>query len=243
MTQAVHPNGFRRVFVWDAPVRLFHWLLLALVAIAWFTGEGEGAAASIHRLAGEAIAGLLVFRIIWGFVGGEHARFANFAAGPSKIMAHVRDLASSRPKRHLGHNPLGGLAVTLLLLNIAAIVFTGLFSGGEDNAGPFAGVWGLELSEAHEISFRVLQALVVVHVLGVVVETLIAKDALVPAMITGWKRRMNHEPGNDARRASAATLIAAVLVGAAVSAALMMQPPSTSLAITHAVDEYEDEGD
>jgi cytochrome b len=243
MTQAVRPDGFRRVFVWDAPVRLFHWLLLALVAIAWFTGEGEGAAASIHRLAGEAIAGLLVFRIIWGFVGGEHARFADFAAGPSAIAAHVRDLASSRPKRHLGHNPLGGLAVILLLLNIAVIVFTGLFSGGEDNAGPFAGVLGLELSEAHEIAFRVLQALVVVHVLGVAVETLRAKDALVPAMITGWKRRMSHEPGNDARRASAATLIAAVLLGAAVSAALMMQPPVASQAITETVDEYEDEGD
>lgn len=239
MTQAVLPDGIRRVFVWDAPVRLFHWLLLALIAVAWFTGEGEGSAASIHRLAGEAIAGLLVFRIVWGFVGGEHARFADFVAGPAAIVAHVRDLASSRPKRRLGHNPLGALAVVLLLLNIAVIVFTGLFSGGDDNAGPFAGVWGLELSEAHEIAFRVLQALVVVHVLGVAVETLRARDALVPAMITGWKRRGKDEPGTDARRASAAALIAAVLLGVAASTVLMMQPPSQAVAREAGHDEPE----
>lgn len=241
MAQAELPGGLRRVFVWDAPVRLFHWLLLALVATAWFTGEGEGAAASIHRLVGETIAGLLVFRIVWGFVGGEHARFADFAVAPSAIAAHVGDLVSSRPRRYLGHNPLGGLAVMLLLLNIGVIVFTGLFSGGEDDAGPFAGVWGLELSEAHEIAFRVLQALVVVHVLGVAVETLIAKDALIPAMITGWKRRGRDEAGDDARRASAAALVVAILVGAAVSTALMMQPPAASQAITEAGDDYEDD--
>ena len=189
MNEAAISAKDRNVFVWDAPVRVFHWLLLALVLIAWFTGEGEGNAAAIHRYAGEAIAGLLVFRLIWGFVGGEHARFANFVAGPSAIAAHVRDLASRAPKRHLGHNPLGGFAVFLLLLTLGVIVLTGLFSGAEENAGPFAGMWGLELSEVHEAAFRVLQALVVVHVLGVLIETVRAKDALVPAMITGLRPR------------------------------------------------------
>ena len=149
----------RRVHVWDLPTRLFHWSLLALVLLAWFTGEEEGLAALIHRYAGEAIAGLIVFRVIWGFAGGERARFADFAAGPSAIIAHVRDLFSRQPKRHLGHNPLGGVAVFLLLAVVAGVVVTGLFSGGEDNAGPFAGLWGLELSDAHEVLFRVLQAL------------------------------------------------------------------------------------
>jgi cytochrome b len=224
MSDAASPGGIRRVFVWDAPVRVFHWLLLALVVLAWFTGEGEGGAGVIHRYAGEAIAGLLVFRVVWGFIGGEHARFADFAAGPSAIITHVRDLASPSPKRHLGHNPLGGVAVFLLLLNVAVIVVTGLFSGDDLNAGPFAGLWGLELFEAHEAAFRVLQVLVVVHVLGVVVETLRAKDALVPAMITGWKRRTKEESGSDARRAAAGALVAAVLVGAALAAVLMSQP-------------------
>lgn len=239
MTQAVLSDRFRRVFVWDAPLRLFHWLLLALVVVAWFTGEGEGDAAVIHRLTGEAIAGLLIFRVVWGFAGGEHARFADFAASPPAIAAHVRDLASAKPRRHLGHNPLGGLAVFMLLLNVAVIVFTGLFSGDEDNAGPFVGVWGLELSEAHEIAFRVLQALVVVHVLGVAFETWRVKDALVPAMITGWKRRRSDEPGGDARRASAAALIAAVLLGVAASTALMMQAPSQPRGVMEGAEQDE----
>lgn len=107
-------------------------------------GGAEGAGAEIHRYAGEAIAGLIVFRVIWGFVGGEHARFADFAAGPSAIIAHVRDLFSPHPKRHLGHNALGGVAVFLMLAATTGVVATGLFSGGEDNSGPFAGLWGFD---------------------------------------------------------------------------------------------------
>ncbi len=214
----------RRVHVWDLPTRLFHWSLLALVLVAWFTGEEEGALALIHRYAGEAIAGLIVFRVIWGFAGGERARFADFAAGPSAIIAHVSDLFSRQPKRHLGHNPLGGVAVFLLLAIVASVVITGLFSGDEGNAGPFAGLWGLELSDAHEVLFRVLQGLVIIHVLGVLVESLKAKDALVPAMITGSKRRRADEPGADAKRAGMIALIVALAAGIAISFALMTQP-------------------
>lgn len=224
MTETASTQSERTVLVWDAPTRIFHWALVALIVVAWLTGEGEGQSAAYHRYAGEALAGMLVFRLVWGFVGGEHARFADFAAGPAAVLDHVRDVFSKTPKRHLGHNPLGALAVFLLLANVAAIVVTGLFSGGEDNSGPFAGVWGLELSELHEVAFRVLQALVALHILGVVVETMKARDALVPAMITGKKRRRSDEPGVDARRASAIALIAALLLGAAVSAVLISQP-------------------
>lgn len=216
----------RPVQVWDLPTRIFHWTLLALVLLAWFTGEEEGAAAQIHRYAGEAIAGLIVFRVLWGFIGGEHSRFADFAAGPSAIADHVRDLFSTKPRRHLGHNPLGGVAVFLLLATVAAIVVTGLFASGEENAGPFAGLWGLDLADAHEVLFRILQGLVAVHVLGVVVETLKARDALVPAMITGAKRRRADEPGNDARHASTVNLLLALGVGALATFALVAQPPA-----------------
>ena len=216
----------RRVAVWDLPTRVFHWALVALVVVAWLTGEGEGQSAAFHRYAGEAIAGLIAFRLVWGFVGGEHARFTDFAAGPSAVYDHLRDLFSKAPKRRLGHNPLGGVAVFLLLLNVAAIVATGLFSSGEGSSGPFAGAWGIELSEVHEVAFRILQALVAVHVLGVIVETVKTKDALVPAMVTGKKRRRLDEPGEDARRAGLLALVAALVFGAAVSASLMVQAPS-----------------
>ncbi len=214
----------RKVQVWDVPTRLFHWTLLGLVVTAWLTGE-EADGAAIHRAAGSAVAGLLVFRLVWGFIGGEHARFADFAVGPAAIIAHARDLLSKSPKRHLGHNPLGGAAVFLLLLNLAVIVATGLFSAGENNAGPFVGLWGLQLSEVHEIAFRVLQALVAVHILGVAVETWKSRDALVPAMITGRKVRRADERGQDARRAGLPALVVAVALGLAVSAALIAQPP------------------
>ena len=219
-------NDIRRVEVWDAPTRIFHWGLLALVVVAWLTGEGEGSSAIAHRLAGEAIAGLIVFRVIWGFVGGEHARFADFAAGPSAIARHVSDLFSKTPSRHLGHNPLGGIAVFLLLIISTLVVVTGLFSGGEDNSGPFAGLWGLNLGEAHEALFRALQILVVVHLAGVVVGSLKTKDALVPAMITGSKTRRGDEPGANARRAGVAALLAALIAATVVTASLMMAPPS-----------------
>jgi cytochrome b len=216
----------RVIQVWDTPTRLFHWALVGLVAAAWFTGEGEGGAAAIHRYAGETIAGLIVFRVVWGFLGGEHARFSDFAAGPSLIVAHVRSLYSRAPARHLGHNPLGGAAVFLLLLNVAALVVTGLFSGGDDNSGPFAGLWGLQLSELHESLFRVLQGLTVIHIAGVAVESWKTKDALVPAMITGSKRRRLDEPGADARRASWPALFAAISLGIVSSAVLMSAAPS-----------------
>ncbi len=221
------PIEERRIFVWDIPTRLFHWSLLALVLVAWFTGEGEGTTAAYHRYAGEAIAGLLVFRVIWGFIGGERARFSDFAAGPSAIAAHVGDVFSHKPKRHLGHNPLGGLAVFLLLAVTAATVVTGLFSGGEENEGPFAALWGLELSEEHEVLFRVLQGLVVVHVLGVIVETVKAKDALVPAMITGVKRRRSDELGDDAKRATLPALLFALAISAGATLILLTQPSPT----------------
>lgn len=227
----------RTVHVWDLPTRLFHWSLLALVLVAWFTGEAEGAAALIHRYAGEAIAGLIVFRVIWGFAGGERARFADFAAGPSTIIAHVRDLFTNQPKRHLGHNPLGGVAVFLLLAVVAGVVVTGLFSGDEGNAGPFAGLWGVELSDAHEVLFRVLQALVIIHVLGVLVESARAKDALLPAMITGSKRRRADEPGMDANGAGMIALIVALGAGIAISLALMTQPPSAHTRVGSEIDE------
>lgn len=199
--------------------------------VAWFTGEEEGAAALIHRTAGEAIAGLIVFRVIWGFAGGEHARFTDFAAGPAAILAHVRDLTSQSPKRHLGRNLLGGVAVFLLLAVVSGVVFTGLFSGSEENAGPFAGLWGLELSELHETLFRVLQALVVIHVLGVIVEGVTSKDALLSAMITGRKRRRADESGEDAKRAGTLTFVIALAMGVSVSFALLSQQPSPSFTL------------
>jgi cytochrome b len=221
----------RMVLVWDGPTRLFHWLLFILVVVAWFTGEGEGAGAIIHRAAGSAIAGLIIFRAIWGFAGGEHARFADFAFAPGAALANLRQLSAGRAKSYLGHNPLGAVAVYLLLINIAVIVASGLFSAGETNAGPFAGAWGGAIAEIHETAFRVLQVLVSLHVLGVIVESIVTKDALARAMITGAKRRGLADPAADARRAAPTAFLFAAAIGLIVALALMTAPagaPSAS---------------
>lgn len=239
---AVTPADVRTVSVWDWPTRLFHWSLAVLIVVCWFTGEEEGAA-EIHRIAGESIAGLLVFRVIWGFVGGEHARFADFAAGPRAVIAHVRNVMGAAPKRHLGHNPLGGIAVFLLLGVTATVVVSGLFSGDDGIAGPFAGLWGLELSDLHEVTFRVLQGLVALHLLGVAVESWKTRDALVPAMVTGTKKRRAEESGHDARKAGAVALLVSIAIAMTTTAALVAAPPGVAAASDRTGDQSEEEGD
>lgn len=219
----------RLVRVWDLPTRVFHWALVALLMVGWFSGGEEGGAATLHRYAGEAIAGLIVFRVIWGFVGNERARFGDFIAGPRAIIEHLGDLFRDQPKRHLGHNPLGGLAVFALLALVTAMVITGLFSGGDEMAGPFVGMGGLNMAEVHEALVRVLQAFVVLHLIGVAIESWLSRDRLVPAMISGAKRRRADEPGEDAAAAHPFALIAALAFAATTTFALAAQPtPTTS---------------
>lgn len=229
----------RKVQVWDLPTRIFHWALLALILVSWFTGEEENLAL-LHRLSGEAIAGLIVFRVIWGFAGGEYARFSSFVRAPAAIAAHIADMKSPAPRRWLGHNPLGGAAVLVMLGLVAAIVVTGLFNDGEHNAGPFAGALG-DIGELHELLFRLLQGVIVIHLIGVAFETLKTKDALVPAMISGAKTRRADEPGTDARQAGAAAFLGALALGCAVTATLSSLPvPEPSGERDHGEHEEDD---
>jgi cytochrome b len=230
-----------RILVWDFPTRVFHWALVALVILSWVTGEDEGAAL-IHRLGGEAIAGLIVFRVIWGFVGGGQARFADFLKGPGAIGRHLRELLRGRAERSLGHNPLGGISVLLLLAAVSFVVVTGLFSAGDEGpGGPFAGRFGLNLADLHEPAFRILQVLVVVHLLGVAATSLASRENLVRAMITGAKPRTVEAPPAPPRRASALALLVAVALGVS-TAAYLMALPHPSFGATGAQAEHHGQG-
>lgn len=211
------------VRVWDVPTRLFHWALFALVILCWFTAEGEGALSSVHRYAGEAIAGLIVFRVIWGFVGGEHARFAAFFEPGEKMGDHIAGLFTRKAHPTLGHNPLGSLAVIALLLVVSAVVVTGLMSEGEQEGGPLALVFGVNLSELHEVSFRVLQGLVAIHLIGVAVTSWATRDNLTGAMVTGRKARPAGS-AHDARPAKPVAFIIAAVLAAAAAGGLMLMP-------------------
>jgi cytochrome b len=179
------------LLVWDVPTRLFHWLLVLLVALAWVTGEAEGSMFTVHQLAGYGVAVLLVFRVIWGFVGSRHSRFSDFVRPWREVFAHIRGMLSLRPARTLGHNPLGGWMALVLLLVLAAQVGTGLFASDDGLGGPLAGTVAAgtahAIAELHEGLSGALLGLIGLHIIGVLVESLLTRDNLVRAMITGRK--------------------------------------------------------
>ncbi|PQA87727.1 cytochrome b/b6 domain-containing protein [Hyphococcus luteus] len=212
------------VRVWDAPTRIFHWLLVVLIGVCWFTGEEEGLATLVHRLSGEAIIGLLVFRFLWGFQGGEYARFSTFFAPPREIFAHIKELMRFRASQTLGHNSLGALASIVLMLIVALTAVSGLLSADDDRTGPLSLIFNVNLKELHEVSFRLLQAMVVVHLLGVAVTSFASRENLARAMVTGAKKRPADSGARDAKPGSSRALIAAAGAALLTAGGLMLLP-------------------
>lgn len=207
------------VLVWDAPIRLFHWTLVFLVALAWVTGESEGSMFLVHKLAGYGVAVLLVFRLIWGFAGSRHARFAGFVRPWREVLAHLRAVLRLRPARTLGHNPLGGWMALLLLLVLAAQVTTGLFASHDGLGGPLAGAvtsgTAHAITELHQGLSGALLGLIGLHVVGVLVESMLTRDNLVRAMITGRKTVAPGEAEAGQSAVTAPAWLAALALGTA----------------------------
>jgi len=179
-----------QIYVWDPFVRLFHWTLVVAFTVAYLT---EDDLLTVHVWAGYLVGGLIVARVIWGFVGPAHARFADFLCSPADTLRYVRDLVLFRAERHLGHSPGGGAMVILLLLFLAATVVTGLVVyGGEQQAGPLAGMFtkdtGESVEEVHELLANITLGLVLAHIAAVVLASFVHGENLVRAMFTGYKR-------------------------------------------------------
>ena len=164
--------------VWDAPVRVFHWLLAACFAMAWLSSESERWQLA-HITAGYTMAGLVAFRFVWGLVGTRHARFRDFVRGPWAAIEYLDSLADRRPQHHVGHNPAGGLAI-IALLALAALTA----ASGWAHDGRIGGRWTEEL---HELLANSLLGLVALHLVAVVVSSLLHRENLVAAMIHGRK--------------------------------------------------------
>lgn len=185
-------NGERRVKVWDPFVRVFHWTLVGSFFLAWLT---EDDLLGLHVWAGYTVLGLIVLRILWGFIGTRHARFSDFVFSPGTVRRYLKDVLWFRARRYLGHNPAGGAMILALLFSLLLTGLTGVaLLGAAENAGPLAG-WlgahpGLEepLEEVHEFFANLTLGLVVLHVAGVVWESLVHRENLVRAMIDGYKR-------------------------------------------------------
>ena len=179
-----------QIYVWDPFVRVFHWALVAGFAVAYLTEEDL---LTVHVWAGYIVGGLIVARLVWGFVGPTHARFSDFIYAPVTTLAYVRDLVLFRAERHLGHSPGGGAMVILLLLFLTATVVTGLVVyGGDQQAGPLAGMFtkdtGEAMEEVHEVIANITLALVFAHIAAVVLASFAHRENLVRAMFTGYKR-------------------------------------------------------
>jgi cytochrome b len=180
-----------QVYVWDPFVRLFHWTLVVAFTVAYLT---EDDLLTVHVWAGYLVGGLIVARVIWGFVGPEHARFSDFISTPGETLRYVRDLILFRAERHLGHSPGGGAMVIALIVLIAATVVTGLIVyGGDQQAGPLAGMFtqefGESFEEVHEVIANITLAFVIAHIAAVLFASFAHRETLVRAMMTGYKRR------------------------------------------------------
>ncbi|TVV75847.1 Ni/Fe-hydrogenase 1 b-type cytochrome subunit [Sphingomonas solaris] len=178
--------------VWDVPVRIVHWAIVGLIAFSWYSAENH--MMDWHRYSGFAILGLLIFRILWGFIGSSTARFSAFVRGPAEIRRYAGTLRKRAPGAGVGHNPVGALSVLALLLVIMVQVGTGLFAVDVDGieSGPLSERVSFDqgrlLAEVHEISFTVLQVLVVLHVFAILFYLLYKRDNLVGPMIVGGRK-------------------------------------------------------
>ncbi len=187
------------VRVWDLPTRFFHWLLVVAVLASLATGKFDSLVGpdtlEWHRRSGYLVLALLVFRLGWGLVGGTHARFARFVRAPAAVAAYARALVRGEAGREpVGHNPLGGYSVVAMLAVLLAQVGTGLFLVQEDYAfeAPLAKhvsrAVSDRLGDLHEKGFWLIAALVLLHLAAVAFYTLVKRQSLVGAMLTGRKR-------------------------------------------------------
>ncbi len=175
----MNSESSRGVPVWDLPVRIFHWLLVGCFAGAWLSAESEHWR-QVHVTLGYTMAGLVAFRVLWGLVGPRHARFASFVRGPAAATRYLRSLLGPQPEHHTGHNPAGALAIVALLLLIAVTAASGWATYSD-----LGGEW---LEELHEAAANTLLVVVIVHLIGVVVGSVVHRENLVRAMLTGRKR-------------------------------------------------------
>lgn len=218
-----------KIKVWDLPLRLFHWLMALSVLAAVISGELGGNLIDWHGRFGELLLGLLVFRIIWGFIGSTHARFISFFPTPARISSYIKGQWQGA-----GHNPLGAVSAFSLLGVLAGVVTTGLCAN-DDIAfhGPLFDLVNKPLSDSlstwHAQLFDVLIVLIPFHLAAIVFHVQVKKHDLITPMITGEKT-VSHDQavgisGGGIIRFLVALTIACVVVWGAVHATAYLSPP------------------
>ena len=194
--------GERKSLIWDAPVRVFHWLMVLSFAGAYITAESERWRL-LHVTLGYTMAGLVAFRIVWGLIGTKHARFTNFVRGPFAVKRYLLAILRGRPEHHVGHNPAGALAIVGMLVLTLAIAASGWSIYNE-----VGGEW---LEEVHEFTANLMLALIGVHIVGVLLASWMHHENLTRSMIDGRKAASPKDAVRSAWRSVATLMLVAVL--------------------------------
>jgi len=178
--------------VWDPLLRVFHWSLVAAVAVAWLTADETD---TIHEIAGYTVAGLVAFRLLWGLIGGRYARFAQFLRGPGPTLSYVGDMARRKERRYLGHNPAGAAMILALLVTLSGTALTGWLMADParlamlpEMAHIVAPAWADDdrergggeeaVEEVHEVLANLTLILIALHVAGVVLASVRHRENL-----------------------------------------------------------------
>lgn len=199
----------RQVLVWDLATRLFHWLLVLFVVTCFLTGDDEGFIFAIHAYAGYVVLMLLLFRLGWGIIGSRHSRFPDFVYSWSTVRHYAISFLRFQPERYVGHNPLGGWMVLLMLVVLTSTATTGILMVTQ-GAG-----W---LEDIHEVLGSSMQVLVLIHIAGALLDRALTGDKIIKAMITGRKELVEDIAISETRTAGmgrALILGVLVLVGGA----------------------------
>jgi cytochrome b len=189
------------VAVWDLPTRVFHWLLALLVVANFFSAEDEGALLALHTYCGYLVGLLLIFRVVWGVIGNQHARFPDFLRPWPETRDYLRQLLRLSPPRYVGHNPVGGWMIIVMLVTLGVAVVSGMATAAGDGVEipllPGLPEWLHEASEEiHETAAHVMMVLAGVHVVGVSVDWLLTGENIIKSMITG--RKTSEQPAMPA---------------------------------------------
>jgi cytochrome b len=189
--------------VWDIAVRTFHWSLVAAFAVAYLT---EDDFETLHVYAGYLVLGLISFRVIWGLIGTRHARFSDFVCGMKTTELYLKSILTGKPKHYLGHNPAGGMMILVMLFSLFLLSYSGLATYAEDGKGPLAhteisivatafahekhhrSAKGEFWEEIHEFLANFTLFLIFIHLAGVAVSSIVHRENLVRAMVTGKKQ-------------------------------------------------------
>jgi cytochrome b len=176
--------------VWDLPVRLFHWSIVVLVLAAWLSQEFDRM--NLHMWIGYTILTLVLFRVVWGIIGSDTARFRRFLRGPVAAFRHLAHIRRREPDLEIGHNAAGGWMVLVMLALLGVQAGTGLFSNDDANTeGPLMHLVGKGrsdwLSHIHSLNFTFIEIVIVLHVLAIGTYAVLKRQNLVRPMLTGTK--------------------------------------------------------